>query len=503
MSAEEPLLEAPGAVVLAATVLLLGGLAVAAASAAAAPPGEEGRLLLAGDVLLSRQVEVEIDRTGRSPWDRLTETFGKADLVFANLEGAVGSSADCLPGARPCFAILPSRVGLLARAPFHALSVENNHAGDLGEAGRAATRRSLRDAGLRPVEFERGPSFFRVRGITVALVAINLVPRQDADHGGVVAVPSPEVRRQLRLAANLAEVVVVSVHWGEELIDWPSEGQREAAAWLVENGATIVVGHHPHVVQPPACVGGRPVFYSLGNHLFDQKYPETKEGLIADCRIGSEAVTCTGVATRTEPGSFRPSLAPGVPPAVVALEGCRAPLHPPLQAGGTRLRPMASADGASLVLEGVRDGRVAFRSRPIRVLSAEVFPSGEGGKGGDSRLLLTLERHPSPIDGEDGVRPYVYEAGSRGLAARWRGSALAWPLVDATFLAGDPPLLCALHRRDAFLTLDPAAPANRSALYRWDGFGFRGAEGGEANEACTAVWREHAPARDEGEPSKR
>lgn len=479
MSAEKSVLAVSAAAVLAAAVL-------AAASVAPAAAAEEGRLLFAGDVLLSRQVEVEIDRTGRFPWERLAETFGKADLVFANLEGAVGSSADCLPGANPCFAISSPRIDLLARAPVHALSVENNHAGDLGEAGRTATRQALKGVGLRPVSFEGGPAFFRVRGRTVALVAINLVPGHVADRGGAVRVPSPEVQRQLRLAKNLAEVVVVSVHWGEELLDWPSERQREAAAWLVENGATVVVGHHPHVVQPAECVGGRPVFYSLGNHLFDQKYPETKEGLIADCRIRGETVSCTGVATRTEVGSFRPAPISGVPAAVPALEGCRAPLHQPLRIGDTLLRPMASTDGASLVLEGVRRGRVVFRGRPIRALSAESLPSG---KEGVRSLLFTLERHPSPIDGEDGVRPYVYEIGPRGLVARWRGSALAWPLVDATVLPGEPPLLCALHRRDAFLTLDVEASADRVALYRWNGFGFTGAEQAEALEACRAIWK--------------
>ncbi len=456
--------------------------ALAAAATAAPPASGEGRLLFAGDLLLSRQVEVEIDRTGRFPWDLLTGTFEKADLVFANLEGAVGSAASC-PGAGPCFSIPRSRVGLLARAPFHAVSVENNHAGDLGEAGRAATREALREEGVRPVSFEDGPSFFRVRGVSVALVALNLVPGPGGEAAGV---PSPEVRRQLRLARNLAEVVVVSVHWGEELLDWPSGRQREAARWLVANGATIVVGHHPHVVQAAECVAGHPVFYSLGNHLFDQKYPETKEGLIADCRVGDGAVSCTAIATRTEKGSFRPVPFPGVPRAAAELAGCSAPFHRPLLVGGTLLRPKAPTDGSSLVLEGLREGRVVFRSRPVRTLSAEAWPPGQEG---EPALLFTLERHPSPIDGEDGVRPYVYEVGPFGLVARWRGSALAWPLVDATVLPGDPPLLCALHRRDAFLTLDPRAPADRPALYRWNGFGFSGAGRGEGIDECGAVWK--------------
>ena len=67
-------------------------------------------------------------------------------------------------------------------------------------------------------------------------------------------------------------------------------------------------------------------------------------------------------------------------------------------------------------LEGWRDGARVWRSAPLRLLSAEW-----GKLGGKPEYVFTLERHPSPIDNEDGVRPYVYEIGPRGLVARWRG----------------------------------------------------------------------------------
>ena len=458
--------------------------ALVSAALSGSASGEEARLLLVGDVLLSRQVEVEIARTGRDPWGALRPLLAESDLVAGNLEGAVGKPGECVAAEGPCFAVAPGRIALLASAGFAAMSVENNHAGDLGEAGRTATRRALLEAGIRPLSREGGPSFFRVRGRVVAFVALNLVGGPGAEPA---AGPSPELRRQLRLARSLAEVVVVSVHWGEELLDWPSARQRQLAAWLVENGATVVAGHHPHVVQPAGCVGGRPVFYSLGNHLFDQKYPETKEGAIADCRIGESSVTCAAIATRTGSGTFRPE--PAGPLPATALAACQAPLHAPLRIGETVLRP-AATDADALVLEGVREGRVAFRSRPVRALSAERLPAE-----GEGPLLLTLERHLSPIDGEEGVRPYVYSVGPRGLEARWRGSALAWPLVDATVLPGTG-LVCALHRGDSFLTLEASSLADRAALYRWNGFGFSGAADPDGERTCQAVWG--LPARRSG-----
>ena len=71
---------------------------------------------------------------------------------------------------------------------------------------------------------------------------------------------------------------------------------------------------------------------------------------------------------------------------------------------------------------------------------------------GTEPLLLSLERHPSSIDNEVGLRPYVYAIGPHGLIARWRGSALAWPLVDA--VSTESGALCALHRGDSFLLSD-------------------------------------------------
>ena len=60
-------------------------------------------------------------------------------------------------------------------------------------------------------------------------------------------------------------------------------------------------------------------------------------------------------------------------------------------------------------------------------------------------MLLALEQHPSTLDGEDLPRPYVYEVSQKGLIARWRGTALAWPLIDLVALPA-PGVVCALHR---------------------------------------------------------
>lgn len=461
-----------------ALVLVLG----AAARAQDRPSGEV-RLLFTGDILLSRQVQRELERRKVSPWAAMAELFQHADWVGGNFEGAVGPASGCLPSANPCFAAPESSIELIRQAGFRALTIENNHAGDLGAAAREQTLAAFRESGILALDFDSSPQFLRFGNTTVGLVAIATVKGAD---GRAQRIPSIEVAQKLRLASALANLVVVSIHWGTELLDWPSAAQREQAAWLVAHGAGLILGHHPHVVQAPACIGGHPVFFSLGNHVFDQKYPETKAGLIADCRISGRRLRCSGIPTHTDPGTSMPELVQRPRGAVDSLASCAPELGAGLQIGGTTIKPEPWAPGQpseGLVLDGWKNGELKWRSRRQRLVALEAAPLA----GRDHDLLLfTLERHASPIDHEVGIRPYVYAVGAHGLIAQWRGSALAWPLLDA--VVDRDGTLCALHRGDSFVALDPSQATTRVARYRWNGFGFTGGEGQPADK-CERLFR--------------
>jgi hypothetical protein len=435
----------------------------------------EIRLLFTGDILLSRNVELELEKRKRSPWTSLGKLFGHANLVVGNLEGAVGAREDCLPSSpkAPCFSISEASIRLLASAGFKALSIENNHNHDLGEQGRAATMKALQACELVPLSFESSPRFIQLRDVTICMIAVNLVPGRD---GGYQSIPSAELRQKLRLARSLANLVVVNVHWGSELLDWPNKSQREGAEWLIRHGADLIIGHHPHVVQAPEMIAGKPVFFSLGNHLFDQKYLATKEGLIADCRIGQSALRCQGLTTHTAKNSFFPEL----------VEGRQHDLQPvrlpdSIQVSGMLLRPVTAkgSEKGEVSLEAINNGKRLWQTRPIRL--AAIAASRLDGK---NEFLFTLEWHYSPIDCEIGLRPYVYSVAPQGLVARWRGSALAWPLLDAMLLPDDETILCGLHRGDSFIDLRPDSNRVRVAAYRWNGFGFSGVDDPVVMEKC-------------------
>jgi hypothetical protein len=467
---------------------LAAGTVVAAAATEA--NSEPHRLLFTGDIMLSRQTAREIAVRHMSPWHDIGDAFKSADFVFGNFEGTVGRMEDCAEPKELCFAVSPELMPMLGDAGFTAVGVANNHSSDLGAAGRRATRATLRAAGVAALGSEQSPAFFRVGGHLLALVNLSLVPGRDGERD---VVPSWQVAQKLRLARSLAEWVIVSVHWGKELADWVVPEQDAQAKWLVAHGADLIIGAHPHVIQPPACVDGKPVFFSLGNHVFDQKYPITKDGLIADCRIADDRLACHGLRTHTPEGSAFPSL-DAAPTSADELAQCPVAARPAPVVAGQTLSPWLR-DGEiafdSLVLEG-RSSDVRWRSAARAILA---FDSGQ--LAADQPLLFTLERHRSPIDDEDGPRPYVYEVTRHGLVARWRGSALAWPLLDAMLITDDAgrAFLCALHRGDAFVMLDTGKSTSlRTQVYAWNGFGFSGVTDAALTTRCAGQFDMAAPA---------
>lgn len=453
-------------------------LIVAPAAMAQQSPGDF-RMLFTGDVMMSRLVRVEMEQRRTSPWAGFSDLFHSVNFVGGNFEGAIGDPAKCPPENELCFAVPGSAAETMRQAGFGMVSAENNHAGDLGQAGRIETRETFRQSGLPALDFDSSPQFFRFGEMTVGFVAVTTVKAAD---GRVQQVPSVEVAQKLRLARQLANLVVVSIHWGNELQDWPTDAQQQQARWLVEHGADVIVGHHPHVVQAPACVEGRPVFFSLGNHVFDQKYAETKDGLIADCSDHAGRLVCGALSTHTDETTAYPRLAGRNTVADRALAGCSPQLGPGAEMNGVTIRPEPwspeqPVDG--IILDGYQAGRLVWQSRRQALVSLQLTTSM-----GAEPLLLSLERHNSSIDDEVSLRPYVYAVGPHGLIARWRGSALAWPLIDA--VESKDGVLCALHRGDSFLMPDPETKTTRIAAYRWNGFGFSGIE---TPPECEAILR--------------
>ncbi len=451
---------------------------------------DEIRILFTGDILLSRNVREEYQRKNESPWTNLKPLFQQADLVAGNLEGAVSdtihyaSNSNSNPeNATPLtFDIKRNDISMLREAGFNLITIANNHSCDLGAQSIKRTSDELVANGIRPVGFDQSPQFFTIKDVVISVVAINVIPGKNIK---TTPIPSVELMQKLRLARTLSNMVIVSIHWGSELLEWPDKKQRATAGWLIENGADVIIGSHPHVVQPPEIIKGKPVFFSLGNHLFDQKYPATKEGLIADIRIKRGKIYCKGVITRTVSHSFYPETV-----AEVDYGFSPAKTNRLFRIGAYTFRPISLTGHQkyNLQLQAFFNDKKAWTTLPMSVVSLNAATFD-----GEQESLFVLEKHYSNMDGETDVRPYVYGIGDQGIYARWRGSALSWPLIDAQISPGDHQTLCALHRGDSFININKTAGNLRVMAYEWNGFGFNGATDSAKYDVCKKLYKDYLP----------
>jgi hypothetical protein len=441
---------------------------------------EEIQILFVGDILLSRNVKEEIQKRKDFPWNELFPLFQASDLVVGNLEGAVGNPGDAIypEVTLPVFGIEETDITLLKKAGFHAISIENNHILDLGYNGKTNTVKALQSNQISPVFFDNSPRFFTIKDVVISLVALNRVYNRDSTRNEI---PSIQVKQKLQLARALSNVVIVSIHWGSELLEWPNKEQREIAKWLIEQGADVIIGSHPHVVQQPEIIDGKPVFFSLGNHLFDQKYPETKKGLIADIRIRNDKLISLGIGTHTKQNSFYPEISHHIDYNFKPVKISKVLFS----INNRSIKPFSIPhEENKIILQAFKGDKKVWNSHPLPLVSINTLKID-----GEKKYLFTLENHFSSLDGKMDLRPYVYEIDNHGIFARWRGSALAWPLIDASFSSHDPTILCALHSGNSFIARDYSDHTTRIAAYKWNGFGFSGLDDSVACINCVSMFK--------------
>ncbi len=258
-----------------------------------------------GDVMLARRVGDRMARTGdwSGPLRPTARRLAAADLTLGNLEGTLDRSGPPRQGNDSFGADPRVREGLRL-AGFDVLSLANNHVGDYGTASILATVRRVAAAGIspvgagadrreaaRPVVVERGGLRFGI----VAFDAIGETPAAGQGRPGVLRVrmqprTGPLNRADLRRVTALVrdlrskvDVVLVLPHWGTQYTTRTVRDQRVVARAMVEAGADVVIGGHPHWLQGVELHRGGLIAYSLGNYVFDMDFSrETQQGAFVE-----------------------------------------------------------------------------------------------------------------------------------------------------------------------------------------------------------------------------
>lgn len=253
--------------------------------------------------------------------------FRGADLAIANLESPTPKNWR-QHNSGTTFTGNPALLRVIKEAGFDFLSLANNHIGDGGisripetVAAVAAAGIGSGGAGANLAEAQR-PWLTEVGGVTVAIVAVDQVNpgyHARAKRAGSAPIGVLEMRASIAAArAAGADYVILFPHWGLEFQAQPTASQRRFAKRAIEAGADMILGSHSHWASAMEIIDGKPVFYSMGNFVFDQNWSvETSEGLViestfAGARLVSTRMLPTVILNQSQP-NFVDVATDGVP----------------------------------------------------------------------------------------------------------------------------------------------------------------------------------------------
>jgi hypothetical protein len=250
------------------------------------------RIAAVGDVGVIGAVRARARARGfDSVFAALAPRFHEADLAFANLEFPVAEPAWVRPGRAAEFHHDAETVGALARAGVKVVSLANNHMMDYGVEGLKRTLQTCATAGVQTVgagmDLERAsrPARWTLRGMRVVMLgyAATGTDRSREDEPGVAPLDPERVAADLQRWRSEADLLVVSVHWGSMYVDYPPARVLELARSLAE-GADLVLGHHPHVVQGASRTGRHLTVFSMGDICFDAKAGDFEASIASEKR---------------------------------------------------------------------------------------------------------------------------------------------------------------------------------------------------------------------------
>lgn len=256
-----------------------------------------------GDLMFDRVVRNLMDSHSLEyPLEKMDRTYLKNnDILVANLEGPIAKKKMQTSKAI-AFRFNPDIVQTLKKYYFDALSEANNHAADMGWTGFNDTFELLAPTGIKvfgnPKEIEdRSTATFDIQGQKIAFLGLEEV---------VYTIDDAKAVAKIKELTAQGYKVIPFMHWGIEYQHRPNSRQQDLAHKFIDAGAVAVIGCHPHVVQSFEIYKNHPVFYSLGNAIFDQYFsPDTQEGLSIAMNIANDQIQIYFFPIKIDRSQFR------------------------------------------------------------------------------------------------------------------------------------------------------------------------------------------------------
>lgn len=273
----------------------------------------EVRISAVGDLVFDARTGRRIQEHGiEYPFALIRDRLAQSDLTVANLESPIGVKGEPLPGKGIWYRADPKTAQCLVDGEIDIVTIANNHIMDYDHENFLETIGILVEAGVhhigggRNIQEAREPLILEKSGITLAFLAYSefahlfwswSYPRSfeaTKDLPGVAPLREDVfhlIERDIEKAGEMADVVIVYYHWGEEYVHYPSDQQIDWGRRTVEAGANIVLGTHPHSLKGLEVWQGGLIAYSLGNFVLqDRSRPVTSESVVLEMTVGPEGL---------------------------------------------------------------------------------------------------------------------------------------------------------------------------------------------------------------------
>jgi poly-gamma-glutamate synthesis protein (capsule biosynthesis protein) len=247
-------------------------------------------ILATGDTMLGSWAENTLSDSGYSyPFQKIESDIAGADIFFTNLEAPFGTVGKPFE-KRFTFRVKPGLVNVLLAGKINLVSLANNHTMDYGADCLQQTLEILdkhhikyAGAGINLKE-ARKPAILSINNKKVGFLSYSLTFPEEfwaTDTTAGTCFPAEEfVFQDVSRLKDSCDFVIVSCHWGQELMETPKEYQRELAHQLIDYGADVILGHHPHVVQGVEFYKDKLIAYSLGNFIFGSYSDKARDSFL-------------------------------------------------------------------------------------------------------------------------------------------------------------------------------------------------------------------------------
>jgi len=235
-----------------------------------------------------------IERHGSNfPYQCVADELKAHDITLANLEIPVsGYDSKSTPFEKKIYRTQPHAIDGLAAAGVDIVSACTNHMMQHGLPGLKETLDTLNKAGISVIGIEM-PERNTVNRLVVkrksmrfALLGYNFRPQQYFVAPPQWKEPSLELMKsEVAAVRDETDVVIVTLHWGDEFIEFPAPDQVKLARELIDSGVNIVIGHHTHIVQGVEKYNGGVIAYSLGNFVYDQWQRQLRRSMILKLNV--------------------------------------------------------------------------------------------------------------------------------------------------------------------------------------------------------------------------